>query len=94
MARDTSLLLIGLALGGLTLMVGLGLFVAMRRWWRSRRYGPPVDYGLMLVEYGRKMTAAIDVPALATLMTVDVPQVLRTGRAVLLLPEAHQLVEV
>ena len=86
--------MIGLALGWLTLALALLLYRGVRGWWHDRRYGPPVDHSVLLVEYGRKMTGAPDRRALAQLLTAEIPCTLQTERAVLLLPEAYQLVDV
>jgi len=87
-------LLIGLVLGWLTLALALLLYRGVRGWWHDRRYGPPIDHSVLLVEYGRKMTGAPDRQALAQLLTAELPCALQTERAVLLLPEAYQLVDV
>lgn len=87
-------LFIGLALGWLTLLLGSVLWRGVRRWWRAWRYGTPIDHGTLLVEYGRRMTAAPDRQALAHLLTAELPRVLRVERAALLMPEGHQLVAV
>ena len=87
-------LMTGLALGWLTLALGLLLYRGMRKWWRSQRYGTPIDHSVLLVEYGRKMTGALDRQALAQLLTDDFPRALQVERTVLLLPEAYQLVAV
>ena len=83
---------VGLALGWLTLALGLVLYRRMRKWWHNRRYGVPIDYGVLLMEYGRKMTSAPDRQALRQLLTAELPRALRVGRAALLLPEGYQLV--
>ena len=57
-------LLTGLALGWLTLALAFLLYRGVRRWRRNRRYGAPVDHNVLLVEYGRKMTGAVDRQAL------------------------------
>lgn len=87
-------LLVGLALGWLTLAAGLLLVLQARRWWRLRRYGEPVDHNALLMEYGRKMTSAPDRQTLAGLLQSDVPAALGVARAVLLLPQDHRLVAV
>ena len=84
----------GLALGWLTLALGLALYRAVRRYWHTRRYGPPLDHGVLMVEYGRKMMAVLDRQALSELLTAEMPCALHVERAVLLLPEEHQLVAV
>jgi signal transduction histidine kinase len=45
-----------------------------------------------LMEYGRKMTSAPDQQALGQLLTVEIPKAVGAKRAVLLLPEGHQLI--
>jgi signal transduction histidine kinase len=94
MEGNTLYLLASLVLGWLTLALGLLLYRGLHRWWRNRRYGPPIDHSVLLVEYGRKMTGAPDRQALAQLLTAELPCALQTERAVLLLPEAYQLVDV
>jgi signal transduction histidine kinase len=92
--ENSGILLIGLALGWLTLALGSLLYRGVRRWWRLWRYGTPVDRSALLVEYGRKMTGALDRQALGQLLIYDVPHTLHVERAALLLPEDHQLVAV
>ncbi len=92
--EGNQLLLAGLALGWLTLALGLLLGLQIRRWWRLRRYGEPVDHNALLMEYGRKMTSAPDRQTLAGLLQGDVPAALGVARAVLLLPENHRLTAV
>jgi signal transduction histidine kinase len=70
------------------------LYRGVHRRWREWRYGAPVDYGSLLVEYGRRMTAALDRRQLVQLMTVELPGVLGTSKAALLLPTDHRLVAV
>jgi|GEM_PF-1035301 len=88
------MLLTGLALGWLTLALTLLLYQGARGWWRTRRYGAPVDHSALLVEYGRKMTDAPDQQVLARLLTTELPRVLQVERALLILPEAYQLVAI
>jgi signal transduction histidine kinase len=91
---DIGGLLVGLVLGALALALGFALWRGLRRWWRAWRYGTPIDHSTLLVEYGRKMTAAPDRQALARLLTAELPRVLQVGKAVLLMPERHHLVAV
>jgi two-component system sensor histidine kinase DegS len=93
MTESTGLLLIGLFLGWLTLVAGLLSYRGLRNWWRSQQYGPSIDHSVLLVEYGRKMTSAPDRQVLAQLLTAEIPCALQVERAVLLLPEAYQLVD-
>jgi hypothetical protein len=46
------------------------------------------------MEYGRKLTGALDRQLLGQLLTVELPRVLQVERTALLLPEAHQLVAI
>ena len=94
MSDRTVYLLIGLALGWLTLALAGVLYVYLRKQWRMRRGGPLIDHGVLLVEYGRKMMGVLDRQALSELLTVELPRVFQVGRAALLLPEDHQLVVV
>jgi signal transduction histidine kinase len=83
-----------LMLGWLTLALGAVFFLAVRQWWRRWRYGAPVDHSVLLMEYGRKLTGALDRQLLGQLLTVDLPRVLQVERTALLLPEVHQLVAI
>ena len=87
-------LLFGMLLGWGTLASAFLLYRGLRKQWREWQYGVPVDYGALLVEYGRRMTAALDRQQLVHLMTRDLPGVLGIGRAALLLPQDHRLVAV
>ncbi|MFL7809983.1 MAG: hypothetical protein AB8I80_15205, partial [Anaerolineae bacterium] len=84
--------LIGVGLGWLSLALVLLLARWVRRWWQRRQYGPEIDRGLLLVEYGRRMTAMSDRAGIVRLLTGDLPAVLGTQRAALLLPDDHSLV--
>ncbi len=88
------MVLVGLVLGWLSLALGLLLYGLAHRWWRRRRYGSPIVHGTLLIQYGQKMTAALDQGALAHILTVDLPNVLGTKRAALLLPQGHRLIAV
>jgi signal transduction histidine kinase len=92
--QENAAQLIGLVLGWLTLALGFLLYRGVRRWWRLRRYGAPVDHSALLLKYGRQMTAAPDRWALAQLLTAELPRELQVERAALLLPEMHALVVV
>ena len=85
---------VGLGLGWLTLALGLFLFHQARELWRKRRYGDPINHGLLLVEYGRKLTGAKDHQALGELLIKELPAELGIQRAALLLPDEYQLVSV
>ena len=91
---DAGGLFVGLVLGALALALGLLLWRGARRWWRVWRYGAPIDHGTLLVEYGRRMTAAPDRRTLAQLLTAELPRELQVERSALLMPEGHHLVAV
>ena len=59
-----------------------------------RRKTRSIDHSVLLVEYGRKLTATVDQQALALVLTEEIPRACGASRAALLLPEAHQLVSV
>jgi signal transduction histidine kinase len=86
--------IVGLIIGWLSLAVSVLLYRAIRRWYRLWRYGTPIDHSGLLVEYGRRLTGALDSRALAQLLTVELTRVLQVEHSALLLPEAHQLVDV
>lgn len=94
MAGNTNALLVGFGLGWITLALVLALFIRARGWWYKRRFGDPVNHGLLLVEYGRKMTGIQSQQALEALLTGEFPLELSIQRAALLLPDEHQLVPV
>lgn len=94
MRADTDYLLVGLTLGWLTLVLGFFLFRVVRGWWRKQRYGEPIDHSILLVEYARKLTKTGDREALGRLMIQELPVELGVKRAVLLLPQAYQLIAV
>ena len=87
-------LLVGIALGVLVVVLGRLVTRWARRRWHQWRYGAPLDHNTLLVEYGRRMTGALDRRALAALLTGELPRALRAARAVLLLPQGHRLVGV
>jgi signal transduction histidine kinase len=83
--------LIGFALGWLTLALSGWLFGRIRGAWRRRRYGEPVDHEELLVRYGSPMAGALDQRVLGRLLTEEIPAAFRVNRAVLLLPERYDL---
>lgn len=89
--KDDEMLMIGLASGWFTLGLALLIFRSVRRWWRLRSYGTPLDHNALLMDYGRRLMSAPDRPALGHLLTTDLPNVLQVERAMLLLPEGYQL---
>ena len=91
---ESGTLVLGLALGWISLAVGILLYRAVRRWWRLRRYGTPVDHNALLMEYGRRMSRAPNRQALGQLLTAELPPALQVTRAALLLPQGHQLVAI
>jgi len=90
-AGKTHTLWVGLGLGWVTLALGLFIIFQARGWWRKRRYGKPINHGLLLVEYGRKLTNVQQQQALDTLLTEQLARDLCFQRASLLLPDEHQL---
>ena len=94
MTGNANMLLNGLVLGWITLALGLVLFLGVRRWWRLRRYGDPINHGLLLIEYGRRLTEVQDRQGLGKLLIEEFPGELCIQRAALLLPDEHQLISV
>ena len=92
--NNATILLIGLGLGWLTLSLGLFIFLRLRKLWRKQRYGDPINHGLLLVEYGRKLTGIQHHQALDTLLTKELPRELCAQSASLLLPDEYQLASV
>jgi len=93
MLTDLTILLIGLALGWITISLGAWFVGKVRRVWRRRRYGEPVDHDELLVRYGRQMAGALDQLVLGRLLTEDIPRAFQVNRAALLLPEGHLLTD-
>ena len=87
-------LLVGLGLGWITLALGLFLFLRMRDWWRLRRFGTPVNHGLLLVEYGRRLTSVKHQYEIGELLIDEIPRELCVQRADLLLPEDFKLLSI
>jgi signal transduction histidine kinase len=94
MDGNVRFLVMGVVGGVIAAALALLILYQARRWWLRWRYGVPVDHGLLLVEYGRRMTAALDRGALARLLTGELPGELQAKRAALLLVEQHQLLDV
>jgi len=94
MSGNINALLVGLGFGWITLALGLFFFFHVRGWWRKRHYGDPVNHGLLLVEYGHKLTGVKGDQALNKLLTDELPRELCIQRAALLLPDEHQLTSV
>ncbi|HEY47193.1 MAG TPA: sensor histidine kinase [Anaerolineae bacterium] len=89
---ELNYLIIGLVVGWLVLGLGGVVFHQVRRWWRRRQYGAPIDRSLLLMEYGRKLTSAKDMDTMVQILTEELPRKLQVERAELLLPDSHQLV--
>ncbi len=94
MDANVRLLVTGVLGGVAAAALALLILYQARRWWLRWRYGVPLDHGVLLVEYGRRMTGALDRNALARLLTEELPSELQARRAALLLVEQHQLVDV
>jgi signal transduction histidine kinase len=86
-------LLIGLALGWITLLLARRLFGAIRRMWHQHRYGEPVDHEELMLKYGGRMAGALDQQVLSGLLTEEIPRAFAVDRALLLLPQDHQLTD-
>jgi signal transduction histidine kinase len=63
-----------------------------RRWIHRWRFGLPIDYEGLLVQYGRRMASLLDRDALARLLAQDASGALDASRATLLLAKGHDLV--
>jgi signal transduction histidine kinase len=94
MTERTISFIVGLVLGWIILILLILLCIFLRGWWRKRKFGKPIDHGLLLVTYGRRLTNAGDEESLSRLLTWDVPVELGIEHASLLLPKRHQLIEV
>lgn len=86
--------LIGSALGWITLAAGIWLYRKLRQRWRWRHFGRPVDHQVLLVNYSRQMTGALDQRTLGRLLAEDLPRTLQVERAALMLPKEHQMMDV
>ena len=84
--------MLGLGLGWLTLALGLILFRTVSQWWRARRFGDPINHGLLLVEYGKEFTGVKHHTSLEDLLVEKIPSEFNIKRASLLLPDEYQLV--
>jgi len=87
-------LLVGMILGWISLVLGIFISLRVSRWWRKWYYGEPVNHGLLLVEYGRRLTDVKSKQTLARLLIEELPAKLSVQRAVLLIPDEHRLVSV
>jgi signal transduction histidine kinase len=94
MTDYTTTLLIGLGLGWVSLVLGFYLYFYVGRWLRGRRYGDPINHGVILVQYGRKLTEVKNHQALGALLIEEFPNEMCIQRAALLLPDGYQLVSV
>jgi signal transduction histidine kinase len=93
MDTNVRFLVIGILAGVAAAVLVLLILYQAHRWWVYWRYGVPVDHSVLLVEYGRRMTGALDRDTLARLLTGELPGELQAQRATLLLAEQHQLVD-
>ena len=94
MSENLATLLTGLGLGWISLALGLVLYTRARRWLRKQRYGDPINYGLLLVEYGRRLTEVQHHEELGKMLVEELPHELGILRTALLLPDNHYLVSV
>lgn len=86
---DINALLVGIVLGGLGLVLVRGIARAARQ--RLPHTASSIDHSLILIEYGRKLTTALDHQVMTRVLTEEIPRACRASRAALLLPKAHQL---
>jgi signal transduction histidine kinase len=89
---EINYLIAGLIAGWFTLGLGYLIFRQVQRMRREQQHGAPMDHGLLLVEYGRKLTDAKEVETLIQILTQELPAKLQVARSALLLPNSHQLV--
>lgn len=94
MTENSNPLLVGLILGWITLALFFFVVVRASQWWRKHRFGEPINHGLLLAEYGRKITDAKNNQDLGKLLLEELPDEMGIQRATLLLPEEHQFVSV
>jgi signal transduction histidine kinase len=73
-------------------LIAVWLIILARRWYHRWRYGLPIAYEELLVQYGRRMAALLDRKALGRLLAEDVSASLDVSRATVLLAEGHDLV--
>ena len=59
-----------------------------------RRATRSIDHSVLLVEYGRKLTATLDQQALVHVLTEEIPRACGVSRATLLLSEGYQLIAI
>jgi signal transduction histidine kinase len=93
MNTPVSFFLLGLLLGWMILILGGRMLEMIRRIRRRRRYGDPPDYEELTLNYGRRMAGALEEQALGRLLGEDIPRDFHVDRAVVLLPEDHQLID-
>ena len=77
--------------GVLSTLLGTWILYLARRWHHQWRYGTPIAHEELLVAYGRQMAGLLDREAIGRLLAVDVPGTLDVSKAVVLLPEGHDL---
>lgn len=94
MTVNSNPFLVGLLVGWISLAVFLFLILRVSRWWRSQRFGDPINHGVLLVEYGRKLTDIKNRQALGKLLVEELPAELGVQRAAFLVANEHQLVSI
>jgi len=94
MTEQSISFLVGLALGWLTLTLLIFIYIGLRRWWRQRTFGKPIDHSFLLITYGNRLTSTTDQVSLSQLLTQDIPAELGIQRASLILSIGHRLLEV
>ena len=91
MVNGIMFLLVGVALGCLSLVIGQFIYQRARQWWQNKRYGAPIDHSLLLAKYSRRLTSLPEMQAIADVLRQEIPLELQTLRAELLLLDVHDL---
>jgi signal transduction histidine kinase len=94
MDTEQSYLLVGLALGWITLITGFFLYRIAHQWRRKSRYGTSIEHGDLLTQYCRKLTGIEDRETLDRLLTDEVPCLFNVRETILFIPEAYQLITI
>jgi signal transduction histidine kinase len=89
---ETNYFIPGLLVGWITFGLVYVVYRQALKWWWQQRHGVPINHSLLLVEYGRKLTAAEEVETLIKILTQDLPSKLAIEHSELLLPKTHQLI--
>jgi signal transduction histidine kinase len=94
MTGQTVSFTVGFIIAWFTLILLMISYLVLRKWWRGRKFGKPIDHSLLLITFGRRLTNAADEQALSLLLTRDIPIELDVQHTSLFLTRGHQLIEV